>query len=202
MAAVGAEVTGSWFLSSGVVGFLGFLVLLVLLSIFITALCSHCNRHSFDLQHSGVDRNPPALIKVVRLEETRENPMINEIQNDEKQFRHDEENPVGSTPWRSHLGAPNTSHGMNHAPSPPDSAHIMAEGSDTSSPAANQEPEQQQRRVGVDLSEKNSVYARVSKKQNMEPAHTPEEEEEQEEEQEEEEASPPLPDRTEMELWN
>lgn len=41
MAAVGAEVTSSWFLSSGVVSFF---ILLVLLSIFLTSLCSDCGR--------------------------------------------------------------------------------------------------------------------------------------------------------------
>ncbi|XP_056229302.1 uncharacterized protein si:ch73-204p21.2 [Seriola aureovittata] len=104
MAAVGAEVTASWFLSSGVVGFL---IILLLLSIFLMALCSNCGRRSFELRDSETDKNPSALIRVVKLEDTREareNPMISEIQNDEKEFTRHEGNSF--TPWRSHLGAP------------------------------------------------------------------------------------------------
>lgn len=106
MAAVGAEVAGSWLLSSGVAGFF---ILLLLLSIFLTALCSDCNKRSFELRESEADKNPSTLIRVVKLEEAmvaRENPMINEIQNDEKDFTPSEENTVSFTPWRSHLGAP------------------------------------------------------------------------------------------------
>ncbi|XP_033505491.1 uncharacterized protein LOC117271422 isoform X2 [Epinephelus lanceolatus] len=106
MAAIGAEVAGSWFLSSGVAGFF---ILLVLLSIFLTALCSDCNKRSFELRESEADKNPSTLIRVVKLEEAmvaRENPMINEIQNDEKDFNPGQENTVSFTPWRSHLGAP------------------------------------------------------------------------------------------------
>ncbi|XP_049929827.1 uncharacterized protein si:ch73-204p21.2 isoform X2 [Epinephelus moara] len=105
MAAVGAEVAGSWFLS----GVAGFFILLVLLSIFLTALCSDCNKRSFELRESEADKNPSTLIRVVKLEEAmvaRENPMINEIQNDEKDFNPGQENTVSFTPWRSHLGAP------------------------------------------------------------------------------------------------
>ncbi|XP_018548439.1 uncharacterized protein LOC108894297 isoform X3 [Lates calcarifer] len=85
MAAVGAEVAGPWFLSSGGVGFF---IILLLLSVFLTALCSNCGRRSFKLQHAAEDKNPSTLVRVGKLEETRaaarENPMINEIQNDEK----------------------------------------------------------------------------------------------------------------------
>ncbi|CAK6982251.1 uncharacterized protein si:ch73-204p21.2, partial [Scomber scombrus] len=104
MAAVGAEVTSSWFLASGVIGFF---ILLLLLSIFLTALCTECNRRSFDLREPGPDKYPPALIRVVKLEEVaRENPMINEIQNDEKEFKPDEGNSVPITQWSNHMGAP------------------------------------------------------------------------------------------------
>ncbi|XP_071345967.1 uncharacterized protein [Trachinotus anak] len=107
MAAVGAEVTGSWFLSSS--GVVGLFIVLLLLSIFLTALCSDCSRRSFELGDSETDKNPSALIRVVKLEESggaRENPMIREIQTDEKEFSPHEENSVPFTPWRSHLGAP------------------------------------------------------------------------------------------------
>ncbi|XP_018548437.1 uncharacterized protein LOC108894297 isoform X1 [Lates calcarifer] len=107
MAAVGAEVAGPWFLSSGGVGFF---IILLLLSVFLTALCSNCGRRSFKLQHAAEDKNPSTLVRVGKLEETRaaarENPMINEIQNDEKGSNTKEQNPVPYTPWRSHLRAP------------------------------------------------------------------------------------------------
>ncbi|XP_034535042.1 uncharacterized protein si:ch73-204p21.2 isoform X1 [Notolabrus celidotus] len=113
MAAVGAEVTGSpLFLSSGVVGFF---ILLLLLSIFLTALCSDCGRRSFELREPD-DKNPSALIRVVKLEEAmvaRENPMISEIRNDEKDFKPTAEMPtvptvstVSFVALRNHMGAP------------------------------------------------------------------------------------------------
>ncbi|KAM4603054.1 uncharacterized protein ACJ7VT_019595 [Polymixia lowei] len=90
MAPVGGEVAGSWTVSlvsySPEVALLCLLVLL-LLSIFLTALCNDCGRQSFDLRDSELERNPSALIKVVKLEDAmvaRENPMINEIRIDEK----------------------------------------------------------------------------------------------------------------------
>ncbi|XP_026234872.1 uncharacterized protein si:ch73-204p21.2 [Anabas testudineus] len=128
MAAVGAEVTSSWFLSSGVVSFF---ILLLLLSIFLTSLCSDCGRRSFELQDSKVEKNPSALIKVVKLEEAmmaRENPMIDEIQKDEKGERRaahftrkrktmkihcEDENHVQVTTWKSHLGAPQNNQELN-----------------------------------------------------------------------------------------
>ncbi|XP_071757220.1 uncharacterized protein LOC139913158 isoform X2 [Centroberyx gerrardi] len=94
------EVMGSWSMSSGVVSLF---LLLFLLSIFLTALCSDCGRRSFELQDPEVERNPSALIRVVKLEDAmvgRENPMMHEIRNDEK-----EENSSWYKPWRSHLGA-------------------------------------------------------------------------------------------------
>ncbi|XP_040894159.1 uncharacterized protein si:ch73-204p21.2 [Toxotes jaculatrix] len=127
MAAVGAGVTGSWFLSSGVVSFF---ILLLLLSIFLTALCSDCTRHSFELRDSETDKNPSALIRVVKLEETvvvRENPMISEIQNDEK------ENPITFTPWRSHLGAPQNNQDVRAN----GSAAVMETGGDSNASESN-----------------------------------------------------------------
>ncbi|XP_058485157.1 uncharacterized protein LOC131459391 isoform X2 [Solea solea] len=121
MAAVGAGVSGlagvsgvagSWLLSSGVIMSI---ILLLLLSVLLTALCSDCNRRSFDLQDANVGKNHSTLISVVKLEETvvaRENPMIGEIQNDEKDFVPTEENPVALTPWRSHLRAPQHNQGV------------------------------------------------------------------------------------------
>ncbi|XP_029283610.1 uncharacterized protein LOC115005805 isoform X2 [Cottoperca gobio] len=102
MAAVGAEVSG--LLTSGV---FGFFLLLLLLSIFLTALCSECSRRSFELRDSTADREPSSLIRVVKLEDAmvaRENPMIGEIQYDEKEFNPSEGSTVSVSPWRSHLG--------------------------------------------------------------------------------------------------
>ncbi|XP_020511789.2 uncharacterized protein si:ch73-204p21.2 [Labrus bergylta] len=110
MAAVGADVTASqFFLPSGVVSFF---ILLLLLSIFLTALCSDCGRRSFELREPE-DKNPSALIRVVKLEEAmvaRENPMINEIQKDEKEFKSVEENTVSFSALRSQMGAPQRNH--------------------------------------------------------------------------------------------
>lgn len=68
---------------------------------------------------------------------------------------------------------------------------------DTSSPPSNQEPgEERSARSGaaLDLNDRNSMYARVSKKERQAtpPVHTPKE---MKVEEEEEEESPPLPDR-------
>ncbi|KAM8762978.1 uncharacterized protein AB9X84_007525 isoform 1-T3 [Acanthopagrus schlegelii] len=241
MAAVGSEVTGSWFLSSEVVGFF---ILLLLLSIFLTALCSDCRRRSFELRGPEVDRNPSSLIRVVKLEEAlgaRENPMINEIQNDEKgdvasftpwrshlgapqnhqvsqtngstavikttsgSETSGDETPVSFTPWRSHLGAPQ-SRDLNGS-APQDHIYSVIGGGRgssagdayASSPTTNQEPgEESSARSGaaLDLNDRNSMYARVSKKERQAtpPVHTPEEVQVEQEEEEEEE-SPPLPDR-------
>ncbi|XP_051234776.1 uncharacterized protein si:ch73-204p21.2 [Dicentrarchus labrax] len=233
MAAVGAEVTGSWVVSSGV---FSFFILLLLLSIFLTALCADCRRHSFELREPE-DRNPSSLVRVVKLEEVmgaRENPAINEIQNDEKgnavvftpwrshleapQNHQDvqtngsaavktkseyetvggsnpvKENPVPFTPWRSHLGVPQ-SHDLNGS-TPRASDHIYH---DIGGGRTNDEPgeERSARSAAADLSERerNSMYARVSKKDRLTtpPVQTPEEV--QVKEEEEEEPSPPLPDR-------
>ncbi|XP_041638467.1 uncharacterized protein si:ch73-204p21.2 [Cheilinus undulatus] len=112
MAAVGAEVTASsFFFSSGVVSFF---ILLLLLSIFLTALCSDCGRRSFELREPE-DKNPSALIRVVKLEEAmvaRENPMISEIQKDEKDFRSVEESTVSFSTARIQQGAPPIHNGV------------------------------------------------------------------------------------------
>ncbi|KAE8277708.1 hypothetical protein D5F01_LYC24284 [Larimichthys crocea] len=109
-----------------------------------------------------------------------------------------EEDSVQIPPWRSHLGAPQSRD--------PDSAHIYhvigggrsSNGdANASSPPANQEPGQE-RGSGVVLSdhERNSLYARVSKKAKLTtpPVDTPEQVQ-VEAQVEEEEVSPPLPDR-------
>lgn len=124
MAPVAGAVAGSWAGSSvssefGVL----FLLLLLLLSIFLAALCSDCGRRSFDLGDTGVERTPSVLIKV-KLEDTaRENPMINDIKNDEKESSRpsgstatsEEEDGTWYKPWRSHLGLQQQE--TNHAPS-------------------------------------------------------------------------------------
>lgn len=204
MAAVGAELSGFWFLSSGSVGFF---ILLILLLVFLTALCSDCNRRSFELKDPEVDRNPSSLIRVVKLEEARENPMIDEIQNDEKEFVPE----GGFVPWRSHLGAPPSQTESrpeeapvsfppwrNHlvAPQSHDSAHVYdvtnggrSSSNDASLPTANQSGDAD----APPAADLNSIYARVSKKINVKnspagsPGNSPE--------QEEEEPKPPLPDR-------
>uniref|UniRef100_UPI0037E8B051 uncharacterized protein n=1 Tax=Semicossyphus pulcher TaxID=241346 RepID=UPI0037E8B051 len=131
MAAVGAEVTGSFFLSSGVVSFF---ILLLLLSIFLTALCSDCGRRSFELREPE-DKNPSALIRVVKLEEAmvaRENPMINEIRNDEKEFKPAEVITTSSAYlWNSHQGAPQPHQGVFSDVQTNGSAAVMTAASDS-----------------------------------------------------------------------
>ncbi|XP_068583813.1 uncharacterized protein [Cebidichthys violaceus] len=110
MTAVGVEVGGSWFPTSGVVGFF---IVLLLLSIFLTALCSQCSRRSFELRDCEADRDPSALIKVATLEEAvevRDNPAINESLRDELDLNPSKGTTVSFTPWRSHLGAPQHHH--------------------------------------------------------------------------------------------
>lgn len=116
MAAVAAGVNGligaSGAAGSGVIVSL---LLLLLLSVLLAALCSDCNRQSFELQDSMVEKNPSTLISVLKLEDAivaKENPMINEIQNDEKDFTPSEENSIQFTPWRCHLGAPQNNQGV------------------------------------------------------------------------------------------
>ncbi|CAI5646411.1 uncharacterized protein si:ch73-204p21.2 isoform X1 [Oreochromis niloticus] len=193
--ATGPDVIEMWLLSSGVVSFF---MLLLILSIFLTGLCSDCGRHSFELQDPEVNRTPSTLISVVKLEEVRENPTINEIQNDEKQSRPEEEVSVQFTPWRSHLGVPqsqdqNAEHIYHtiggHGTNP-----------DISSPPmpANHKPARAHDAALEDFSnyDRNSVYAQVSKKLSSSasppPVHTPAEIPVEEEE----ESSPPLPERT------
>ncbi|XP_029283611.1 uncharacterized protein LOC115005805 isoform X3 [Cottoperca gobio] len=202
MAAVGAEVSG--LLTSGV---FGFFLLLLLLSIFLTALCSECSRRSFELRDSTADREPSSLIRVVKLEDAmvaRENPMIGEIQYDEKEFNPSEGSTVSVSPWRSHLGELQN-HQDVHSPPPPDHIyHTIGGGggggggggrsrsdADLSSAPTNQEPGEERSAAAGEPIDRNSVYAQVSKKARptTPPAHTPEEAAEQEE------SSPPLPDR-------
>ncbi|KAG8001074.1 hypothetical protein GBF38_006563, partial [Nibea albiflora] len=117
------------------------------------------SRRSFELQDSGVSRYPSSLIRVVKLEDAmggRENPTINDIKNDEKE---------SVTVWRSHLGAPQDQRDPDRI------YHVIGGGrssngdANVSSPPTNQEPGQG-RGNGVVLSdhERNSLYARVSKK--------------------------------------
>ncbi|XP_039994188.1 uncharacterized protein si:ch73-204p21.2 [Xiphias gladius] len=202
MAAVGAEVTGAWFLSSGAVGFF---ILLLVLSVFLAALCSNCNRRSFELRDSREDKNPSALITVVKLEDTmmaRENPTISEIRSDEKDVQTNggasvmetggdsnaagesnpgEENSVQFMLWRSHLGASQKQDG--------DGLGGGRSNADVSSPPTNHEPAV----LDSNDRDRNSVYAQVSKKgrRATPPVHTPEVAQ-----VEEEESSPPLPVRT------
>ncbi|KAG7239556.1 hypothetical protein INR49_028707 [Caranx melampygus] len=216
MAAIGAEVTASWFLSSGVVGFF---ILLLLLSIFLTALCSDCSRRSFELRDSDTNKNPSALIRVVKLEDTaRENPMISEIQSDEKDIQTNggaivmgtggnsaaagggESSPLEKSVevmlWRSQLRASQKQDDSSSAP--PDSDHIYHTISlPLSPPPTNQEPgqlEDGRSEAPVELSDgsRNSVYAQVTRKSKKDtpPDHTPEVDQ-----VEEEESSPPLPGR-------
>ncbi|XP_053176056.1 uncharacterized protein si:ch73-204p21.2 [Scomber japonicus] len=233
MAAVGAEFTSSWFLASGVISFF---ILLLLLSIFLTALCTDCKRRSFELREPQPDKYPPALIRVVKLEEVaRENPMINEIQNDEKEFK-PEGNSVPITQWSNHMGAPQHQDGQTNGSTAvktgsdldaviesnseadesvtftPWRSHLLDSDStniyqtiearrrsgDASSRPTICEPAQDEGGA-ADLSDRdrNSVYARVSKKVRLDapPVITPEKQVEDKEE--EEEPSPPLPDRKE-----
>ncbi|XP_037618784.1 uncharacterized protein si:ch73-204p21.2 [Sebastes umbrosus] len=135
MAAVGAEVV-----ISGVVSFLFLLLLLILLSILLTALCSECSRRSFELGDSEADKHPSALIRVVKLEEAaveRENPTINEIQNDEKEFNPGDGDMMSSVPpWRSHLETPQS---LREVPTN-GSAAVMKTGSE---PAGEGNPEEE-----------------------------------------------------------
>ncbi|XP_053281940.1 uncharacterized protein si:ch73-204p21.2 isoform X2 [Pleuronectes platessa] len=225
MAAVGAGVSGvigSWSLSSGVIGSF---ILLLLLSIFLSALCSECSRRSFELQDSESDANPSTLISVVKLEETltsRDNPVISEIQNDEKDFRPSEGNLVSFPPWKSHLGASQNGQESRaveensdqfttwrshlRAPEQQDSNHIYHSigggrtDSNTVTPRTNPDQEGGDRArpdaKTLEFSDINSVYAQVSRKvrQAPPPVQTPVVAQVREGE-EGEEPSPPLPDR-------
>ncbi|KAM8888891.1 uncharacterized protein ACB058_006090 [Synchiropus picturatus] len=108
MAAVGLEVTESMLLSPGVAFFI---IILFIVSVFLTALCSDCTKRSFELQEPELEKNASDLVRVVKLEEVaRENPMINEMQNDEKEFKSDEEKSTSNVSWRLH-----SSEGENQA---------------------------------------------------------------------------------------
>ncbi|XP_072235901.1 uncharacterized protein [Leuresthes tenuis] len=215
-----AELAASWFLSSGPVCFF---ILLILLSIFLTALCNDCSRRSFELRDPELNRNPSTLIRVVKLEEVRENPMIDDIQKDEGEFRPKEATaePFGAfqgqqgapqtppeplpeeepsfTPWRNHLVEPQSKdlNGSSHI-----YQTIGGEWSSKSDAPANhssvqQRDEEHGARSATAAESGDSVYARVSKKMRVSepPVHTPEQ---LQIEEEEEESSPPLPDRTEQ----
>ncbi|KAG7461131.1 hypothetical protein MATL_G00206790 [Megalops atlanticus] len=132
MAPVGAGMA-SWATSgspSPEVTFLSSILFLVLM-IGLLALCTHCNRQSFDLQHIAKEEKSFTLIRMVKLEEvpgTRENPRIDDITKDEKVFSpvpekeipHDSSLPgdVLYTPWRAHTGAlhqqGDINQGLNH----------------------------------------------------------------------------------------
>lgn len=217
MAAVGAALTGSGFLPSGLVGLF---ILLLLLSVFLTALCGDCNRHSFELHDSKAEKHPSALIRVVKLEEVKENPMMAEIQKDEKEFRPEGDpavSPPGSQqgalqtlpepspsegtsahvpPWRSHLMAPES----RDPNGPAHIDHAPGDGRGSSDealpPSANHLSKQLHyiARSG----DGDSVYARVSRKLRLAnpPLPTPEGGGAKlGEEEPAEESSPPLPDR-------
>ncbi|KAK5873508.1 hypothetical protein PBY51_018544 [Eleginops maclovinus] len=190
MAPVGSE--AGVFLSSGAASFF---VVLVLLSIFLTALCSECTRRSFELRDPAGGKDPSSLVRVVKLEDAmvaRENPMIGEIQNDEK-------DTVSFTPWRSHLEAP------QHHPEPgpeEDSASFtpwrshLNTGEQTAPPPDHIGISNGGRGGGdADMENTNSVYARVSKKVRPTPEEEQKEESEGEQEVEQEAPLPPLPDR-------
>ncbi|XP_014890993.1 uncharacterized protein LOC106949333 isoform X2 [Poecilia latipinna] len=191
MAAVGADATGLWFPTPGL--FL-ILLLLLLLSIFLTALCSDCNRNSFELQDSKTEKPPSALIRVVKLEEVKENPMIGEIQKDEREFRPggDPAEPVSSSEGqqRELQSRPDL-----NGSAPQTSDHVR-DGRDNSGealgPSANRLSTQLHYVIQSD--DRNSVYARVSKKLRLanSPVPTPEGA------GPEEQRSPPPPDR---ETW-
>lgn len=70
-----------------------FSLLFLLLSIILLALCTICGRQSFELQDGGgeVGRTQSQLMRVVKLEDAlaaRENPMINDIRKNERDFSH------------------------------------------------------------------------------------------------------------------
>ncbi|KAM6923279.1 uncharacterized protein PEZ65_011449 isoform 1-T1 [Lycodopsis pacificus] len=205
MAAVGAEVGGSWFLTSGVVGFF------IVLSIFLTALCSECSRRSFELSDAEADKDPSALIKVAKLEDAvvvTDNPMTG----DETDLNPGKGDTVSFTPWRSHLGAPQHHHeeensdpfplwrshlnpDVNSSNAPDNIDHTIRGGgssihADVSAPLTNHEPGEEPAVCSAATGD--SVYARVSKTERPTafPVRPPEEVL-----AEEDVCSPPLPDR-------
>uniref|UniRef100_A0AAV2LLV2 Uncharacterized protein n=1 Tax=Knipowitschia caucasica TaxID=637954 RepID=A0AAV2LLV2_KNICA len=72
------------------------LVLLVL-AVLLSALCTHCGRHSFELRDTTPEKGPSALIKVVKLEEAGEHTSANKDGTDGRAYN--------IPPWRSHLGS-------------------------------------------------------------------------------------------------
>ncbi|MEQ2253909.1 hypothetical protein ILYODFUR_037378 [Ilyodon furcidens] len=63
MAAVGAEVTRLWFLSSGLVGLF---IIILLLSIFLTAICLDCNRSGLQLTPQSQSFTQTVYIDLVK----------------------------------------------------------------------------------------------------------------------------------------
>ncbi|XP_064784018.1 uncharacterized protein LOC135508045 isoform X1 [Oncorhynchus masou masou] len=122
MAPVG-EFMGSWAVSKSFsIEVVVFSLLFLLLSIILLALCTICGRQSFELQDSGgeVGRTQSQLMRVVKLEDAlsaRENPMINDIRKNERDFSHipeervpeqlpAEQNGIRFKPGRSRRVAP------------------------------------------------------------------------------------------------
>ncbi|XP_032417405.1 uncharacterized protein LOC116719226 [Xiphophorus hellerii] len=197
MAAVGAEATGSWFLTPEV--FL-LLILIILLSIFLTTLCSDCNRNSFELQDSKTEKPPSALIRVVKLEEVKENPMIGEIQKDEREFSPggDPAEPVSSSEGQQ--GELQSRPDLKGS-APRTCDHVRdgrGHGSEPLGPTANRLSTQLHYVTQSD--ERNTVYARVSKKLRLanSPVPTPGGAGPPRGEEPEDQRSPPRPDR---ETW-
>ncbi|XP_008400345.1 uncharacterized protein LOC103460123 isoform X1 [Poecilia reticulata] len=182
-------------------------------------------RNSFELQDSKTEKPPSALIRVVKLEEVKENPMIGEIQKDEREFRPggDPAEPVSSSegqqgelqsrpdrkpsegtsagvpPWRSHLVAPE-SRDLNGS-APQTSHHVTdgrGNGGEALGPSANRLSTQLHYVTQSD--DRNAVYARVSKKLRLanSPVPTPEGAGPPRGEEPEEQRFPPPPDR---ETW-
>ncbi|KAM3625322.1 uncharacterized protein V6R79_010228 [Siganus canaliculatus] len=213
MATVGADVTGSWFLSLGLVGSF---VLLLLLSIFLSGLCSNCGRRSFELQDPELDRNPPSLIRVktpfpsfhggatcnrtakvsvqhyCSSEEVQGNSAIKRTATGPDPVAEEQQDgAMVFTSWRNHLGAPQ-SQDLNH------SNHIYQvirggrssfnSNGDALSLTTNQEQVQEPCELSEPAEDIKSMYARVSKrtKTNQTPEQVKEEVKEVKEEEEEE----------------
>ncbi|XP_034408731.1 uncharacterized protein LOC117744500 isoform X2 [Cyclopterus lumpus] len=166
MAAVGVEVGVSWFPTSGVVGFF---IALLLLSIFLTSLCSMCRRRSFHLKDSEADKDPSALIKVAKLEETvemRENPMINEELKDETDGQTNPIEEVKDTAIPSKTAEESKPEGENAAKYILWRSHLNQDGDSSTAPDNIFQT--------IDV---NSMYAQVNQKERLAalPPYTPRE---------------------------
>ncbi|XP_017158600.1 uncharacterized protein LOC103460123 isoform X2 [Poecilia reticulata] len=157
-------------------------------------------RNSFELQDSKTEKPPSALIRVVKLEEVKENPMIGEIQKDEREFRPggDPAEPVSSSEGQQgelqsrpdlNGSAPQTSHHVTDG---------RGNGGEALGPSANRLSTQLHYVTQSD--DRNAVYARVSKKLRLanSPVPTPEGAGPPRGEEPEEQRFPPPPDR---ETW-